>query len=83
MINPSGVLNAPMRFDRRSDGSPYAPVEQVVLNALGKDHFDFKPTMPRRRIVPQRVAMQQALLEKEKKRAQGSAWQKWKRWIPW
>jgi hypothetical protein len=70
MINPSGLLRAPMRYDRRSDGSAYSPMEQVVLDALGVDHYDFQPTTPRRRIVPARVAMQQALLEKEKSREQ-------------
>jgi hypothetical protein len=69
MINPSGVLNAPMRFDRRSDGTPYAPVEQAVLNALGRDHFAFEPTTPRRRITPARIAMQQELLAKERERS--------------
>jgi hypothetical protein len=56
MINPSGVLNEPMRFDRRSDGSDYAPVERAVLTALGQDHFDFQPTRARRRIQPARLA---------------------------
>jgi hypothetical protein len=68
MINPSGLLREPMRYDRRADGSAYSPMEQVVLRALGKDHYPFEPAMPRRRIVPKRVAMQQALLEKEKER---------------
>jgi hypothetical protein len=73
MINPSGVLNAPMRFNRRSDGSAYAPVEQVVLNALGQDHFDFQPTAPRRRIVPARKALEDALLAKERERLAAKA----------
>ena len=68
MINPSGILRTPMRFDRRDDGSAYAPMEQIVLDALGVDHFPFAPTVPRRRIVPNRVAMQEALLEQEKER---------------
>jgi hypothetical protein len=68
MINPSGVLRAPMRFDRRNDGSAYAPMEQVVLQSLGVDHLPFTPTMPRRRIVPERVAIQEALLRQEKER---------------
>jgi hypothetical protein len=68
MTNPAGVLRTPLRYDRRSDGSAYCPMEQVVLRALGVDHFPFEPSVPRRRIVPKRVAMQQALLEKEKER---------------
>jgi len=68
MINPAGQLAEPMRFDRRSDGSAYSPMEQAVLRALGVDHYDFKPTAPRQKIIPPRVAMQQALLVKEKER---------------
>ena len=68
MINHAGQLSTPMRYDRRSDGSAYSPMESVVLRALGKDHFPFEPTMPRRRIVPARVAKQQALAEQEKMR---------------
>jgi hypothetical protein len=68
MINPSGILRTPMRYDRRDDGSAYAPMEQVVLDALGVDHYAFAPTMPRRRLVPKRVATQEALLEQEKER---------------
>ena len=43
-------------------------MEQVVLDALGVDHYAFAPTMPRRRLVPKRVATQEALLEQEKER---------------
>ena len=57
MINPSGVLQSPVRLDRQSDGSAYAPIEKVILNALGSDHYAFAPTVPRRRIVPKRIAM--------------------------
>jgi hypothetical protein len=68
MINPVVELREPMRLDRRSDGSAYSPVEQAINRALGVEHYDFKPTSPRRRIVPPRIAQQQALLEKEKQR---------------
>jgi hypothetical protein len=68
MINPSGILNSPMRFDRRADGSAYVPIEQVVLRAAGADYLEFQPTAPRRRIVPGRVAMQQELLARERER---------------
>jgi hypothetical protein len=68
MINPSGLLRAPMRYDRRADGTLYSPMERIVLRSLGVDHFPFEPATPRRRIVPARVAMQEALLEKEKER---------------
>jgi hypothetical protein len=68
MINPNVALRKPMRFDRRSDGSAYSPVEKAVLRALGAEHYAFEPTAPRQRIVPARIAMQQALLEKERER---------------
>jgi hypothetical protein len=68
MINPAAKLREPMRFDRRSDGSAYSPMEQAVLRALGADHYDFKPTAPRQEIIPARVARERELLAKEKER---------------
>ena len=68
MINPTVIIREPMRFDRRSDGSAYSLVELAVLRALGVDHYDFQPTAPRQRVVPARIAQQQALLEKERER---------------
>jgi hypothetical protein len=65
MINPAAALREPMRFDRRSDSSAYSLVERGVLRALGVDHYDFKPATPRRRITPERVVRQQALLARE------------------
>jgi hypothetical protein len=50
MTNPTVILRDPMRFDRRSDGSAYTPVEKAILNALGVEYLEFKPTSPRRRI---------------------------------
>ena len=68
MINPVVEFREPMRFDRRSDGSTYSPVERAVLRALKVDHYDFKLTAPRQRLVPPRIAKQQALLAKEQER---------------
>ena len=68
MINPSGLLRTPMRYDRRSDGSAYSPMEKLVLRGLGHEHYDFQTTMPRRRIVSPGDAKRQAQLEKEKER---------------
>jgi len=65
MINPAAGFREPMRFDRRSDGSAYSPVEMAVLRGLGVDHLDFTPTSPRRMIVPPRVAMQEELRKQE------------------
>jgi hypothetical protein len=66
MINPSGLLRTPMRYDRRSDGSAYSPMEKVALRGLGRDHFDFQPTTPRRRIVLPEAPRKQVPLEHEK-----------------
>jgi hypothetical protein len=68
MINPAGQLREPMRFDRRSDGSAYSPMEKAVLRALGVDHYEFKPTAPRQKIIPPRVAREQAMIAMEKER---------------
>jgi len=68
MINPPAELKEPMRFDRRSDGSAYSPMEQCVLQALGVDHYDFKPAVPRQKIIPARVAREQAMIAQEKAR---------------
>ncbi len=68
MTNPAAQLNEPMRFDRRSDGSVYSPVEKAVLRALGVDHYPFELTASRRAIIPERIARQSALAEKERER---------------
>jgi len=68
MINPPSVLREPMRFDRRSDGSVYSPLELAVLRALGVDHYEFAPKSPRQRIVPGRIAREQVMIAKEKER---------------
>ncbi|MCE0499066.1 MAG: hypothetical protein LV481_14090 [Methylacidiphilales bacterium] len=68
MINPAAHLGQPMRFDRRSDGSAYSPVEKAVLRALGVDHYPFQPTSPRQKIVPPRMAREPELLAKERER---------------
>ncbi len=47
MINPTVILREPMRFDRRSDGTAYSPVEQAILRALGAEHYPFTPRAPR------------------------------------
>ena len=68
MINPASHLREPMRLDRRSDGSAYSPMERVILNALGVDHYIFQPTAPRQKIVPARVAREQEMLARERER---------------
>jgi hypothetical protein len=44
--NPPVVLNEPMSF-HRSDPEEYSLVERATLHALGVEHLDFTPTMPR------------------------------------
>ncbi|MGB8354027.1 MAG: phytanoyl-CoA dioxygenase family protein [Chthoniobacteraceae bacterium] len=68
MINPCLFFHEPMCFDRRANGSAYSPVEKSVLHALGVEHYDFQPTAPRRKIIPERIARQQKLQEQEKER---------------
>jgi hypothetical protein len=72
MINPSAILNRPMLLDRRADGSAYSPLEKSILQALGRDHFDFQPTTPRRRILSRGAAMRESLLAREQERLAAS-----------
>ena len=46
------MLRTPMRFDR-SDGW-YTAVERSILDALGADHVDFRPTGERRKVTSDR-----------------------------
>ena len=52
--NPIVMLQQPMNFNRE-DGD-YSLVEQAVLRALGKEHFDFVPVQPERTAPPAWVA---------------------------
>lgn len=67
ITNPTIFLNEPMNFNR-DNPDEFSLVEQSVLNALGVERFDFQPTHPRERIVPERVLRQQKMLEAEKAR---------------
>ncbi|PCH39728.1 hypothetical protein WOLCODRAFT_116093 [Wolfiporia cocos MD-104 SS10] len=67
ITNPPVGLKEPFNF-ARDDPSEYSLVELKTLKALGVDRFEFKPTTERRRVVPRRVALQQKMLEDEKKR---------------
>ena len=66
ITNPPIHLKEPMNFDR-PDGD-YSMVERTVLNALGVERFPFTPTVPRERIIPERVRRQQEVIAKEKAR---------------
>lgn len=54
ITNPPVHLNEPMNFD----GKHPSLVEKVILNALGSESYDFRPTQPRERIIPERVKRQ-------------------------
>jgi hypothetical protein len=66
ITNPAISLNEPMCFNR-PDGD-YSLVEQVVLNALDTPALDWEITSERERVVPERVARQQKMLEEQKAR---------------
>ncbi len=60
ITNPPVHLNEPLRFDR-PDRADFSAVELGVLAGLGVDRYEFKPTAPRERIVPERVKRQEAM----------------------
>jgi len=66
ITNPALQLAEPMNFNR-SNKDDYSPVELAVLRGLGVDHYDFKPTTPRRLIVSDQSKAQAKLLEEEKR----------------
>ncbi|KZT09288.1 uncharacterized protein LAESUDRAFT_735537 [Laetiporus sulphureus 93-53] len=67
ITNPPVGLREPFNF-ARDDPEEYSLVERKTLKALGVERFESKPTTERRRVVPRRVALQQKMLEDEKKR---------------
>ncbi|WP_432493398.1 phytanoyl-CoA dioxygenase family protein [Kineococcus auxinigenes] len=54
ITNPPLSLREPMDFDR-PDAGDFSPVERAVLNGLGVDRLDFRPTAPRETVVPERL----------------------------
>ncbi|CAA7258767.1 unnamed protein product [Cyclocybe aegerita] len=67
ITNPPVSLKEPFNFNR-DDPADYSIVERKTLRALGVERFPFKITTERRRIVPARIAIQQKMMEEEKKR---------------
>ena len=67
ITNPPVALREPFKF-ARDDPEEYSLVELKTLKALGVDRFECKPTTERRLIVPERVLIQQKMLEEERKR---------------
>ena len=70
ITNPPIHLTEPMRFDR-DDPAEHSLVEQAVLRALDVPRYEFRPTAPREKIVPERVRRQAAMKEAELARLAG------------
>lgn len=64
ITNPPIHLAEPMRFDRDNDDD-FSLVERAILNGLGVDRYDFRPTAPREDVVPERVRIQQRMRVEE------------------
>lgn len=67
ITNPPVTLAEPMNFNRENPND-FSLVERAILNALGVERYDFQPTQPREKVVPERVKRQQKMLEEEKAR---------------
>jgi hypothetical protein len=70
ITNPAIILREPMQFDR-PDGN-YSLVEKAILRGLGVERLPFAPTASRERVTPERVRIQQKMLEDERARLQVS-----------
>ena len=66
ITNPPIHLKEPLCFNRPD--ADYSLVEQAVLRGLGVDHLDYSPSVPRERIVPERVKSHAQIIEAEKSR---------------
>jgi hypothetical protein len=67
ITNPPVSLKQPFNFSRKNP-KEYSLVEQKTLKELGVDKLDFKITTERRKIIPQRLAAQNKMMEAEKRR---------------
>jgi hypothetical protein len=67
ITNPAVSLKEPMCLNRPDPGD-HSPVERAILRGLGVDRLEFTPSGERQRLVPERVAIQQKMLEEEKAR---------------
>lgn len=72
ITNPPVALKEPFNFNRENP-EDYSLIEMKTLKALGVDRLDYRITSERRQIVPERVRVQQKMLEEEKKRLAGLA----------
>jgi hypothetical protein len=67
ITNPAVILEEPLRFDRE-DPDDFSLVELAVLNALGAERLEFRPTTARERVIPERERIQARMLAEEKAR---------------
>jgi len=67
ITNPAVLLAEPMRFDREDPGG-FSLVEMAVLEGLGVERLEFRPTAERERVTPERELRQKRMLEEEKAR---------------
>lgn len=72
ITNPPIHLNEPMRFDRDKP-EDHSPIERAVLNALGVERYEFRPSAERERVVPERVRRQEQMRLEEQARAENLA----------
>jgi len=70
MTNPCVPLKDPLNL-HRDNLADFSPVEQGILRALNVETLDFTPTVERQNVVPERVRIQQQMLEEERKRVEG------------
>lgn len=64
ITNPPVHLAEPMRFDR-ANPDEFSLVERAVLRGLGVDRYEFRPTAPREKVVPERVRRQERMRKEE------------------
>lgn len=67
ITNPPVGLKKPFCYNR-SNPEEYSLVERKTLLALEVDKSDFKITTERRRVVPERVRIQEKMMREEKER---------------
>lgn len=67
ITNPRVALKEPFNFNRENP-EDLSLVEKKTLKALGVERLDYRITTERRQIVPERIRIQQQMLEEEKRR---------------
>ena len=67
ITNPLVASKEPFNFNRENP-EDYSLIEKTTLKALSVDRLDYRITTGRRQVVPERVRVQQKMLEEERKR---------------